>query len=199
MHICRTLNFFLIFYPLQISADNRGILSEDLTNGVSIRSVREDHGVDAATNDGDSDYWLWSSVSRLKRSISNLLSTGEPHDQHHHNVHVSDKERAHSKPKKRSHRAMLMKRANVDRSKRQDHEYGDSDLEDDDEDHLNAGSGQGPTSFNPSDLLPNEQGARLCECRKSNNNISLVSHGMDNFSIDLYFRLVNSSYAFYNQ
>lgn len=47
----------------------------------------------------------------------------------------------------------------AERAKRQENnEY--SDFEDDDEDHLNGGSGQ---DFDPADFLPNEHGARLCK------------------------------------
>lgn len=97
--------------------------------------------------------------------------------------HESDGKRStksHQEKQKRSSQRVLRAYTKADRLKRQDTEYGD--LEDDDEDHLLSGSGHGLDTFDNTDLLPNEHGARLCKSTNLfNANISISICFMGNY------------------
>lgn len=168
---------------MQTNPDGTDVLFEDLTFDehlsesnkidhnnkkiVSKRSLSEhnvpdinDTGADAADED-DANHWLWGSVKRLKRSLTNLLHSGEHHEANH-KPEIRRRAKPHLQKRKRSHSSTLRLHKQSDRSKRQDTEY--EELDDDDEDHLNGGSGQGVSNFDVAEWRPNEQGARLCKC-----------------------------------
>lgn len=124
--------------------------------------IVEDEEQSLTATDTD-QHWLWGGITRLKRSVSGMFSLGDDHKSKHKSE-ANRRTKSHPQKRKRSHAAVLRAHPKTDRSKRQDSDYGDDfDLEDDDEDHLNGGSGEGLNVFDNSDLLPNEQGARLCK------------------------------------